>query len=57
VTYLGRPSGFPAVGSGFIDNLQIGTQGVDDVFTEFTCFVQQTQVGGKPDGLFHHGGI
>jgi hypothetical protein len=52
-----RGAGFPAIGSGFIVNLQVGAQGVDDLFTEFTCFVQQTQVGGKPDGLFDHGGI
>lgn len=52
-----RGPGFPAVGSGFVDDLQVGAQGVDDLFTEFTCFVQKTQIGGEADGLLGHGGI
>jgi hypothetical protein len=27
------------------------------LFSEFTGFIQQTQVGGKANGLFHHRGV
>ncbi len=41
----------------FLFQFSPGIQFVDDLFTELSCLIQQTQVGGIANRLFANGGI